>query len=92
MARAIEHLALQQPALHGLWHLASAPIDKFTLLTGLARRLGRADVELTPDDTFTCDRSLDGRALLAQTTYRVPTWDVMLDELAELVRRRAPHT
>lgn len=92
MARAIERLVTEAPDLCGVWHLASQPIDKLDLLTRLARRLGRTDVTLTPDDDFTCDRSLDASALRARTTYRVPGWDAMLDELAEAVRRRGSGT
>jgi dTDP-4-dehydrorhamnose reductase len=88
MARAIEHFLAHDEGLSGLWHLASSPIDKHDLLSRLSRRLGRADVEIVPDDGFVCDRSLDARALEARTTYRVPEWDTMLDELAESIRRR----
>jgi dTDP-4-dehydrorhamnose reductase len=88
MARAIEHLVSGPAPLSGLWHLSSDPIDKYDLLTRLARRLGRTDVEIVPDDVFVCDRSLDSTALRAKTDYRVPTWDAMLDELAESIRLR----
>jgi dTDP-4-dehydrorhamnose reductase len=88
LARAIEHFLVRQPELGGLWHLSSSPIDKYDLLTRLSRRLGRTDVEIRSDDELACDRSLDSRALQAKTTYRVPSWDTMLDELAESIRRR----
>jgi dTDP-4-dehydrorhamnose reductase len=90
LSRALEQLALEPgPApLHGLWHLAAARIDKHDLLTRLARRLGRTDVTIVPDDAVACDRSLDGRALEARSSYRVPSWDAMLDELAESIQRR----
>lgn len=88
MARAIEHLLLREPGLSGLFHLASAPISKHDLLEGLGRRLGRTDVTLTPDDAFACDRSLDPAALWARTTYRVPPWNAMLDELAAAITER----
>ena len=88
MARAIEHFLVQQPELGGLWHLSSSPIDKYGLLTRLSERLGREDLEIVPDDEIVCDRSLDSRALQRRTTYRVPSWDVMLDELAESIRQR----
>jgi dTDP-4-dehydrorhamnose reductase len=88
LARALEHLLGQPDPPHGLWQLASARIDKHDLLGRLARRLGRTDVELVPDDAVVCDRSLDGRALEARTSYRVPSWDAMLDELAEQIQRR----
>jgi dTDP-4-dehydrorhamnose reductase len=92
MARAIEALVAEQPALHGLWHLASEPIDKHDLLTRLSRLLGRTDVEIAPDDDFVCDRSLDMSALSARTSYRVPGWDAMLTELAARVRQRGNGT
>jgi dTDP-4-dehydrorhamnose reductase len=88
MARAIEHFLTQQPKLCGLWHLSSSAIDKYDLLTRLSLLLGRADIQIEPDDEFTCDRSLDSRALQAKTSYRVPGWDAMLEELAESIRRR----
>ncbi len=88
MARAIEHLAYQQPVLQGLWHLASAPIDKYELLVRLSRHLGRDDVSIIADETIACDRSLDASALQARTTYRVPSWDSMLGELAARIRQR----
>jgi len=88
MARAIEALAMGPRPLSGLWHLSSDPIDKYDLLTRLARRLGRTEVEIVPDDEFACDRSLDSGALRIEAAYRVPTWDAMLDELAESIRRR----
>lgn len=89
LARALEHLLARDPALSGLFHLAARPIDKCDLLQRLARRLGRRDVEVVPDDQVVCDRSLDGRALEARTAYRVPGWDEMLDALAERIRERA---
>ena len=88
MARAISHLLAKEGALSGLWHLSSDPISKYDLLAGLSQRLGRTDVEIVPDDSFTCDRSLDGSALRGRSTYRVPSWDAMLDELADDVLRR----
>jgi dTDP-4-dehydrorhamnose reductase len=88
LARAIEHFLVQQPELGGLWHLSSSPIAKYDLLAKLSQRLGRTDVEIVPDDEVVCDRTLDSRALQRKTTYRVPSWDLMLDELATDIRRR----
>ena len=92
MARAIEHFLTHDPGLSGVWHLASAPIDKHALLSKLLDRLRPRDVEIVPDDAFACERSLDSTRLQARTTYRVPTWDAMLDELAESIRRRERET
>jgi dTDP-4-dehydrorhamnose reductase len=88
MARAIEHFLLHDRDLHGVWHLSSEPISKYELLARLGAGLGRRDVKLEPDDEFSCDRSLDSSALAARTTYRVPSWDEMLDGLADDIRTR----
>lgn len=88
MARFVDRVLTRHPDLHGVWHLASAPISKYDLLVAFSRTLGRTDVDIQPDDDFTCDRSLDGSRLTERTGYAPPSWDVMLTELAgEVVRR-----
>lgn len=87
LARAIEHLVTQPDPVEGRWHLAMAPISKYDLLQGLKARLGLA-LEIERDETFTCDRSLDASALYARTTYRPPSWEASLDELAAEIRDR----
>jgi dTDP-4-dehydrorhamnose reductase len=82
MAHIVDMLLVRQPDLHGVWHVASAPISKFDLLSGLHHRLGRSDARVEPWDEFICDRSLDGSRFAQATGYRAPEWDRMLDELA----------
>ena len=88
MARIIELVLLQRPGLSGLWHVASSAISKYDLLSRFADRLGRDDVDIVADDTFVCDRSLDGSRFAAETGYVPPAWETMLDELAEEVQER----
>ncbi len=88
MARIIEHVLVQEPELHGLWQVASAPITKFDLLCKLSALLGRRDITINPDHSFHCDRSLDGSDFARRTGYRVPDWDRMLEELAAQIQGR----
>jgi dTDP-4-dehydrorhamnose reductase len=88
LTRVCEALITDHPDLHGLWHVASDPISKYDLLVELFSRLGRTDVELVPDDTFKCDRSLRANRFNHALGYRPPSWDTMLDELSESVRAR----
>ena len=88
MARVIEHILLHEPDLHGVWQVASQPINKHDLLCRLATFLGRRDVTLTADSTFHCDRSLDGSDFTARTGYQVPDWNQMLKELALQIQGR----
>ena len=89
MGRIVRRLLEQHDDLHGVWHVASAPINKYTLLVELAKKLQRSDVEIAADDAFACDRSLRADRFRAATGYAPPSWEEMLTELADDVRRRA---
>ncbi len=58
LTEVIRDVLLPDPSLSGLWHVSAEPIDKYTLLTKLARHLGW-DVDITPVDQPVIDRSLD---------------------------------
>lgn len=88
LARVIERVLVERPQLHGVWQVASEPINKYDLLVALAARLGRTDVEIVPNDDFVCDRSLRQDAFTAETGYVPPSWDTMLNELAADIRQR----
>lgn len=88
MARVIERILTRHPDLSGVWHVASASISKYDLLTRLTDRLGRADLAIERDEKFACDRSLDGGRFNRRTGYEPPSWDAMLDELAQQIRDR----
>ena len=90
MGRIVRRLLEQHDDLHGVWHVASAPINKYTLLVELAKKLRRSDIEIMADDTFACDRSLRADRFQAATEYAPPSWDKMLTELPDDVRRRGP--
>ncbi len=92
IARIIERVLIGYRRLAGVYHVASNPIDKYTLLSRLAANLDRKDVLIEPDDTFVCDRSLNGTRFAAEARYRAPDWDIMLDELARQIRLRAETT
>jgi dTDP-4-dehydrorhamnose reductase len=87
MARIIERILLQHLDLFGLWHVASAPISKYELLSILNEHLGRRDVEIVPDEEFVCDRSLSGERFSKRIGYVAPDWHEMLRELAQYIKR-----
>ncbi|EKD71147.1 MAG: hypothetical protein ACD_46C00263G0006 [uncultured bacterium] len=88
MNRVIECILIQYPDLYGVWHVSSEFINKYELLMRLAKKLGRNDIEIQPDDKFICDRSLIGAAFKKATGYQAPSWDMMLDELAHQIKQR----
>ena len=89
MARIIERVLLVDTAISGLWHVASAPINKYKLLEKLSTYMEREDVKLLPEPDFFCERSLDASKFNEQTGYMPPSWDEMLKELSEQIRERS---
>jgi hypothetical protein len=68
--------------------MASHPISKYNLLVELFGHLGRRDVQVVPEDSFVCDRTLVADRFEQATGYRCPHWSAMLGELAMLIRAR----
>lgn len=68
--------------LTGLYHIASAPISKYDLLTRLQEALGWKDITINPDEHFFCDRSLISTRFTTTTGWIAPSWDDMIADLA----------
>jgi len=81
LANVIGDLVDRFPKLSGTWHVAAEPIDKFRLLT-LINDTFHLQIEIDPDDTVVCDRSLDGTAFRQMTGFRAPSWPEMITALA----------
>ena len=77
MADLMAMLVRSAPDLSGIWHVASAPITKYELLTLVNRHYGLG-VELACDRKFAIDRRLDGSRFQARTGYSPPSWDDMI--------------
>lgn len=81
MSRIIERVLLHTPAPCGIYHVSSAPISKYDLLSLIRDKLGLT-VEILPDDDFKCDRSLDSARFRQCFNYQPPSWDAMIEQLA----------
>ena len=79
LARVIRDHVLPHPELRGLYHVSAEPINKFDLLTLMARAYGKT-IAITPDDNLAIDRSLDSSRFREATGYQPEPWP-------ELVRR-----
>lgn len=67
--------------LHGVWHVAGDSINKFDLLT-MVKQDFQLDIEIEPDETFVCDRSLDDSRFRNRTGFKPPPWEQMIDQMA----------
>jgi dTDP-4-dehydrorhamnose reductase len=73
MARIIGEIVLPRPELHGLYHVAAAPVSKYELLRLVAAEYGKT-IEIVPDDSVVIDRSLNGDRFTHATGYVAPPW------------------
>lgn len=80
MSRIIEKMLLEHPQASGVYQVSSAPINKYELLLLIREKLG-LDIEIIPDDVFSCDRSLDSSRFRAEFNYIPPIWPAMIEEL-----------
>ena len=81
MARIVERLLVASPTASGVWHVSSAPVNKYDLLC-LVRQYFKLDTDIAPDDSFVCDRSLDSNRFRSAFGYVPPSWEMMIQELA----------
>jgi len=82
MAKIVERILTQYRSLFGLWQVASEPISKYDLLKLCQSKLGwKGTIE--PDDSFVCDRSLNGERFKLATGYEPPNWEKMITELSQ---------
>lgn len=86
MSRIIEKLLVEYPQASGLYHVSSEPISKYDLLVKVNAALNLGTT-IEPQDELVCDRSLDSTRFRRDFSYRPPTWDAMIAELAEDMRR-----
>jgi dTDP-4-dehydrorhamnose reductase len=81
LTQVIRDIVMPDGTLSGLWHVSAEAIDKYTLLTELARHL-KVIVDITPVDQPVIDRSLDSTRFRERTGWTPPSWAEMLEELA----------
>jgi dTDP-4-dehydrorhamnose reductase len=82
LAQLIADLLVNQLHLSGVWHVATDAINKFDLLS-LVRNVYGLDVEIEPDESFICDRSLDASRFRTTTGFAPPPWREMIEQMQQ---------
>lgn len=80
LARVINEYVLPRPDLHGLYHVATQPINKYDLLKLVAKTYGK-ETEIVPSDRLTIDRSLNADRFREATGYVAPEWPVLVQNM-----------
>lgn len=81
LSETIGNIIANGDGLHGVWHVAAEPINKFDLLS-MVKQAFQMDIEIEPDESFVCDRSLDDTRFRARTGFTSPSWEQMIDRMA----------
>jgi dTDP-4-dehydrorhamnose reductase len=82
LADIISDVISKHPKLNGVWHVAAEPINKFELLS-LVKQAFKLDIEILPEDSFICDRSLDAERFRSETGWTPATWPQMIHQMAQ---------
>lgn len=81
-ARVVRDLVISRPDLCGLYHVSAKAINKFELLKLIAN-IYKKQIDITPDDSYVIDRSLDGALFSTLTGYNPPEWDELIKLMHE---------
>lgn len=81
LSRVIQNILAHFPEAHGLYHVSTQPISKHDLLALIKDHLG-LQIEIVPDGSFRCDRSLNSDRFRSEFGYTPPTWPTLVAELA----------
>lgn len=84
LARIIERILFIRPQASGIYHVSSDPISKHDLLLLIKRKFGLS-IEIVPDEEILLNRSLDSSRFRAEFGYTPPTWEQMIEELANTI-------
>jgi len=82
LAQLIADLLVDQPQLSGIWNIAADAINKFDLLSLVKKTYG-LDVEIEPDESFFCDRSLNASRFRAATGFTPAPWPEMIEQMRQ---------
>lgn len=82
LAELVRDIVVPHAALHGLFHVAAAPIAKYDLLKLIAAVYDK-DIEIVPSEALVIDRSLCAGRFLAATGYVAPAWPALIAQMQQ---------
>jgi len=80
LSHIIGYYILPNNSLKGLYHVSAHPIDKFTLLSLVAKTYGH-DVSIIPNTSVSIDRSLNSNKFKRETGFIPPSWSTLVSSM-----------
>ena len=79
-AEVIRDYVLPRTDLHGLYHVGASPIGKYDLLKLIAAKYS-VQINISRDESFSIDRSLNVDRFRSETGYFAPSWPELIDSM-----------
>jgi dTDP-4-dehydrorhamnose reductase len=83
LALILKDIIVNRQELSGLYHLASEPISKYSLLSIIKEYL-KLDISIAKDETFIIDRSLNAFKYYTLTGTAPPNWHELIEIMVKL--------
>lgn len=80
VSRVIKDFVIPHENIHGVYHLSAGPINKFDLLTLVAREYGK-DIKIDSNEDFKIDRSLNSTRFQKVTGYKPESWPELIKKM-----------
>ncbi|MGX5201602.1 dTDP-4-dehydrorhamnose reductase family protein [Aliikangiella sp. IMCC44632] len=87
VAKVLAENILKNLKLTGLYHLSVNPINKYDLLT-LVAKIYNKSIEINKSDKLVIDRSLNSTRLKADASLSVPSWEQLIVDMKNDFERR----
>lgn len=82
LARVIRDFVIPRPDLHGVFHISAEPINKYELLTLVAKTY-RKKITIEPNDDLVIDRSLNSSLFREATGFKPAAWPELIESMYE---------
>jgi dTDP-4-dehydrorhamnose reductase len=82
LARVVRDYVLPNRELHGLYHVAAQPTNKYDLLQIVKQVYGK-EITIVPSEAVCIDRSLDAAKFFDATGYAAPDWVTLVKRMHE---------
>lgn len=82
VARVIRDHVIPHPELHGVYHVSADSVNKFDLLTLVAKTYRKA-IDISADDQMVIDRSLDSTRFRQETGFAPKVWPELIRSMRD---------
>ena len=82
LSKIVDKYIIDNDSIHGLYHVAANPIDKYNLLNLISHIYGK-NINIIPDDEVWIDRSLNANCFNKKTGYTPPEWSQLIKEMKQ---------